>query len=188
MKKKVRFGLLHSPHAEWEPLYNTIQCIGEYRPIYANDRNPHIDVLILPSAGINPNLPCFIHGDFYGLPAKLMCPFIERFRVHSLQFYLDHEIGVVGVGDSAVILWDLLKGKAAIDSQKVSMLRGNVNAVTFGDEEQIEGFESTINGVTVAGYMQVNLLFAQQLRNMRRDILNEVARIEEGDEPSWVTV
>lgn len=158
-----------------------MQPIGEVRFIAPSHFDASLDVLILPNGpGINPNLPCFIHGNYAGIPSTPMCPFLERFRVETLDQYIDAEINVVGLGDAAAILWDKLGGKCAIAANEITLLYNpTIKATPLGRLDfSMAGFKAN----NLAGFTLLNSDFSNLLRELKQEILDEVNRIADTSE------
>lgn len=162
-------------------IYNLCQPIGEVRFIAPEHFDATIDILVLPHGpGINPNLPCFVHGTYAGIPAKPMCPFLERFRHSVLQHYIDANVFIIGLGDAAGILWNHLGGKCAAAGPEVTLLHNpTLQVVTIGTVDySLEGFRAE----NIAGVRNPNVHFRNLLRDFKQQVIDDLAVIENSSE------
>jgi hypothetical protein len=177
--KKVRFGLVTSFQAkDMQRLYCILQGLGQVHFVAPDERDAKYDVIVLPSGGITPNLRCFTNGDYQGIPFSPICPLVDRFREQSLPFYKDADISIVGIGDSACILWDLLDQKVAVTSYGNMMLspRENSDIEILGKTDGFVSGFSKYNDETsiIAGFDEPATRFTNTLLNLRNAILASV--------------
>lgn len=170
--KRIKVGLVISPQMidSLAATFNILQGVGEVLFLAPDDRRPVVDIVVLPNVGITPNLACFIHNGYSGIPISPMCPFLERFRL-NLDYYIENEIHVIGLGESAAILWDLLSQKCAVTTLGTQLicpddLPAHIQVVGKRDYF-IDGFTSNL----LHGFKYTSAAFSSHITNLKQNML-----------------
>lgn len=181
--KKVHFGLVVSFQSpDMQKLYSILQGMGQVSFVGPDDRDTRYDAIIIPSAGINPNLSCFAHDTMQHLPFAPICPFIERFREQSIPYYRDKDISIVGLGDSAAIIWDLLSQKVVSTSLGLRLLtpKDNKEITILGKNDIfVEAFSLYQDETSIlAGFTSLDTRFSNLVLEVRNIVMQEAKRLK----------
>lgn len=184
--KKVHFGLVVSFQSpDMQKLYSILQGMGRVSFVGPDDRDTRYDAIIVPSAGISPNLACFAHDTMQHLPFAPICPFIERFREQSIPYYRDKDISIIGLGDSAAIVWDLLKQKVVSTSLGLRLLtpKDNKDITLLGKNDIFVDAFSLYQDETsiLAGFVEIGTQFSNCVLDIRNNIMKEAGRLKDAN-------
>lgn len=94
----------------------------EVKFITVDDRC-HAELLIIPdSGGYDTTRALFMPK--HKLPPQFppQDPHMQWFLQYQLQYFIDKKVKIVGFGTGALMLWDVLGGKAMIDDGKVELV------------------------------------------------------------------
>lgn len=173
--KRIKIGLLPAAVRN-DRLYNILQEIGDVSYLTPVEMSAKYDIIVLPEGmGINPNLPCFIHGEAERIPMNFIDPTIEKFRVHALKYYLDMDpdITIVGLGDNAAMLWNELGKKVVVTSFGIQLL----DDIAISNNEIIGKRDHFVNGFQVRniiGLMEYTYELGTILTNVKRSLLSDL--------------
>lgn len=184
--RKVHYGLVVSFQSpDMQKLYSILQGMGRVSFVGPDDRDTRYDAIIIPSAGISPNLACFAHDTMQHLPFAPICPFIERFREQSIPYYRDKDISIIGLGDSAAIVWDLLSQKVVSTSLGLRLLtpKDNKDIQVLGKNDIfIDAFSLYQDETSVlAGFTSVDTRFSNLILEIRNIVMEEARNLKEAN-------
>ena len=170
-KREILIGLLPSITRN-DMLYNLLYDIGDVEYITPTTKSSKYEIIVLPdNMGIYPNLQCFTIGQTTRIPTAAIDPTIEVFRVHSLPYYLEQGIPIIGLGDNACLLYNELGGKVAVTSL------GNQLVNILEDRHVIGKVDRFINGFkynNTIGLVNYKGLLTQILYKLALEIIAEI--------------
>jgi len=115
-------GLFSPLNVDLTATFNVLRALGEVRLITAGQRNlGSIDLLVYPDGmGIIPTIGGLAHSGRIFMPSKPINPYFYLFwEENPVEKFIDLEergIPVLGIGDAAAMLYDVLGGNIVIDA------------------------------------------------------------------------
>jgi hypothetical protein len=104
--KQFKIGLVYTPSPltnipRW---YSLLSSVGDVSLILPHERNMRYDCVIIPDAGVNTNINAFKNRNYIAIGSEPICPMIEMFRIESLDYYIENDVPVIGVGQSRCLI------------------------------------------------------------------------------------
>ena len=165
--KKFNLGILTFPGAVIDT--NTLRAIGEIKYVDCMEKR-YVECLIIPhNGGLYPSVEAF--GTY--IPEKPMSNQLERFRVYTLESYIEKEIPIIGIGDGAALLWAHLGNKVAESRSTIICLPKNIHKgkVIDGDEISVTAFaDNNMYGFSSLDYRVINLL-----NQLKSSVMDEIS-------------
>lgn len=144
----------------------------------AADNKVGIDILMIPDhTGLYPGANAFSNAAYTAVGTKPMCPYAELFRIKSLEYYINREIPVIGVGDGAAMLWNYLGHNIAVlEDTKLGLIPPQTGKVQYKtDGVFVTSFiDDDIIGITDVFDGSIKRILGQVVKS----IADEVAAIK----------
>lgn len=160
-------------------IYNILQEIGDVHYLTPKETSAKYDIVVLPpNMGINPNLKCFSHAE--AIPIAPIDPVIEVFRERCLEYYLDLDTIIIGIGDNAALIWNELGNNVAVTSRGLQLI-DNKNLhhsnILGARDYFIEGFRvNNLIGIKEPTNLgSILLKIRKEIMEMMDDDMNNVA-------------
>lgn len=164
-------------------IYNVLQEIGDVHYLTPTETSAKYDIIVLPpDMGINPNLECFKHAN--AIPIAPIDPVIEVFRDRCLEYYLDLDTIIIGIGDNAALIWNELGNNVAVTSRGLQLIdnknlhHSNILGVR---DYFIEGFRvnNLIGMKEPSNLGSILLKIRKEILDMMEDDISNAASIQQ---------
>lgn len=124
---KFLIGIVYSPQIDVLQWYTRLSAIGEVRLLMPQERSARYDVILLPDAGVNTNMNTFKTKSIVALGSRPICPALEMFRIESLDYYIENNIPVIGIGDSRAVIYNNIEGaKTVLIKDRICLLHNEI--------------------------------------------------------------
>ena len=141
--KDIRVGIFQGSSPIEPSVANLVRYLAEMQYIGYSEKRRGIELLIIPhGTGVSPFLRTFIHKNKTVIPSLPTDPYALFFLEYTLQYYVESEIPIFFLGESAAYPWDSV-GKTAIVNQSLHFIENDNQDVEIleRDSDRILGFK-----------------------------------------------
>lgn len=168
--RKLKAGLVFTQSTDLTPYINFLSKYVDVQPILHTYQSSRLDLIIIPDVGVSPILPQFASSAGFPIPTKPVCQYVELFRSFGMDYYLDNDTPIIGVGEAMCINW---KGKCTIyNGKQVCCPTDNKEIIQSTNDFIITSYENLTDNTYGVDTLNNPLLI---------QVIRELTRINNGD-------